>query len=196
MPVGGRLKTERRPHPPAGTPPLRPALDSCVGCSRASHPMRSRLLTPRSFGRGRGSCTYLPADTCPRSKKRTAEALLVDLSPSRWPRCRRGRGRVPRPLHARLMAYDADLRKLHRMLLKKKPPALSVRRRTATKRRVGKSGPAARAKPPAPIASAIGRTRWRFRPTRVRDLKNRRYFELTSRGWGPRNHLARQALKL
>jgi hypothetical protein len=34
---------------------------------------------------------------------------------------------------------DGDLPKLHRMLMKKKPPAPSVRRRTATKRRVGKS---------------------------------------------------------
>jgi hypothetical protein len=34
---------------------------------------------------------------------------------------------------------DGDLRKLHQMLLKKKPPAPSVRRRTAAKRRVGKS---------------------------------------------------------
>jgi hypothetical protein len=33
---------------------------------------------------------------------------------------------------------DGDLRKLHRMLIKKKPPAPSVRRRTATKRRAGK----------------------------------------------------------
>jgi hypothetical protein len=33
---------------------------------------------------------------------------------------------------------DGDLRKLHRMLLKKKPLAPSVRRRTAAKRRVGK----------------------------------------------------------
>jgi hypothetical protein len=32
---------------------------------------------------------------------------------------------------------DGDLLKLHRMLIKKKPPALSVRRRMATKRRVG-----------------------------------------------------------
>jgi hypothetical protein len=31
-----------------------------------------------------------------------------------------------------------DLRKLHQMLLKKKPPAPSLRRRTASKRRVGK----------------------------------------------------------
>jgi hypothetical protein len=37
---------------------------------------------------------------------------------------------------------------------------------------------AARAKSPAPTSSATGRTRWRFRPTRVRGLKNRRYFEL------------------
>jgi hypothetical protein len=34
---------------------------------------------------------------------------------------------------------DGDLRKLHRMPIKKKPPAPSVRRQTATKRRVGKS---------------------------------------------------------
>jgi hypothetical protein len=36
---------------------------------------------------------------------------------------------------------DGDLQKLHRMLIKKKPPAPSVRRRTAAKRRVGKSDP-------------------------------------------------------
>jgi hypothetical protein len=34
---------------------------------------------------------------------------------------------------------DGDLRKLHGMLVKKKPPAPSVRRRTAAKRRVGES---------------------------------------------------------
>jgi hypothetical protein len=34
---------------------------------------------------------------------------------------------------------DGDLRKLQRMLLKKKPPAPSVRRATDRKRRVGKS---------------------------------------------------------
>jgi hypothetical protein len=33
---------------------------------------------------------------------------------------------------------DGDLRKLHRMLIKKKPPAPSVRRQTPAKRRVGK----------------------------------------------------------
>ena len=33
---------------------------------------------------------------------------------------------------------DGDLRKLHQMLIKKKPPALSVRRGTARKRKVGK----------------------------------------------------------
>jgi hypothetical protein len=33
---------------------------------------------------------------------------------------------------------DGDLRKLHRIVIKKKPPAPSVRRPTATKRRVGK----------------------------------------------------------
>jgi hypothetical protein len=33
---------------------------------------------------------------------------------------------------------DGDLRKLHRMLIKKKPPAPSVRRRTAAKLKVGK----------------------------------------------------------
>ena len=35
-------------------------------------------------------------------------------------------------------ADASDLRKLHRMLLKKKPPVPSVRRRTTAKRRVGK----------------------------------------------------------
>jgi hypothetical protein len=34
---------------------------------------------------------------------------------------------------------DSNLQKLHRMLIKKKPPAPSVRRPTARKRRVGKS---------------------------------------------------------
>jgi hypothetical protein len=34
---------------------------------------------------------------------------------------------------------DGDLRKLHRMLIKKRAPAPSVRRPTATKRRVGES---------------------------------------------------------
>jgi hypothetical protein len=34
---------------------------------------------------------------------------------------------------------DGDLQKRHRMLIKKKPPAPTVRRPTATKRRVGKS---------------------------------------------------------
>jgi hypothetical protein len=34
---------------------------------------------------------------------------------------------------------DGDFRKLHRMLIKKKPPAPSVRRRTAAKRRVAAS---------------------------------------------------------
>jgi hypothetical protein len=34
---------------------------------------------------------------------------------------------------------DGDLQQLHRMLIKKKPPAPSVRRRAAAKRRVGKS---------------------------------------------------------
>jgi hypothetical protein len=34
---------------------------------------------------------------------------------------------------------DGDLRKLHRMLIKKKPPAPSVRRQTDAKRRLAKS---------------------------------------------------------
>jgi hypothetical protein len=34
---------------------------------------------------------------------------------------------------------DGDLRKLHGMLLEKKPPAPSLRRRTTARRRVGKS---------------------------------------------------------
>jgi hypothetical protein len=34
---------------------------------------------------------------------------------------------------------DGDLQRLHRLLVKKKPPAPSVRRQTASKRRIGKS---------------------------------------------------------
>jgi hypothetical protein len=45
---------------------------------------------------------------------------------------------IPANMIGRLLD-DGDLRKLHRMLLKKKPPAPSVRRWTASKRRVGKS---------------------------------------------------------
>jgi len=44
---------------------------------------------------------------------------------------------VPASMKRRFLD-DGDLRKLHRMLVKKKPPAPSVRRQTATKRRVGK----------------------------------------------------------
>jgi hypothetical protein len=44
---------------------------------------------------------------------------------------------VPASMIGRLLD-DGDLRKLHRMLIKKKPPAPSVRRRTTAKRRVGK----------------------------------------------------------
>jgi hypothetical protein len=36
---------------------------------------------------------------------------------------------------------DGDLRKLHKMLIKKKPPARSVRRRTTAERRVASYGP-------------------------------------------------------
>jgi hypothetical protein len=45
---------------------------------------------------------------------------------------------VPANTMGRLLD-DGDLRKLHQTLIKKKPPAPSLRRRTATKRRVGKS---------------------------------------------------------
>ena len=44
---------------------------------------------------------------------------------------------IPAKMMGRLLD-DGDLRKLHRMLIKKKPPAPSVRRRTIAKRRVGK----------------------------------------------------------
>jgi hypothetical protein len=47
-------------------------------------------------------------------------------------------GQIPTNMIGRFLD-DGDLRKLHRMLIKKKPPAPSVRRRTAAKRRVGKS---------------------------------------------------------
>jgi hypothetical protein len=45
---------------------------------------------------------------------------------------------IPENMMGRLLD-DGDLRKLHRMLIKKKRPARSVRRRTAAKRWVGKS---------------------------------------------------------
>jgi hypothetical protein len=51
---------------------------------------------------------------------------------------RESAGQVPANMIGRLLD-DGDLRKLHQMLIKKKPPAPSVRRRTAIKRRVGKS---------------------------------------------------------
>jgi hypothetical protein len=44
-----------------------------VGCSCASHPMRSRLLTARSLGKGRGPLKALSS--------RPAETLPVDLPP-------------------------------------------------------------------------------------------------------------------
>jgi hypothetical protein len=47
-------------------------------------------------------------------------------------------GLIPANMMGRFLD-DGDLQKLHRMLIKKKPPAPSVRRRTAAKRRVGKS---------------------------------------------------------
>jgi hypothetical protein len=53
---------------------------------------------------------------------------------------------IPANIMDRLLD-DGDLRKLHRMLLKKKPPVPSVRRRTATKRRVGSDDQARRADP-------------------------------------------------
>jgi hypothetical protein len=43
---------------------------------------------------------------------------------------------IPAAMVGRLLD-DGDLRKMQRMLIKKKPPAPSVRRRTAAKRRVG-----------------------------------------------------------
>jgi hypothetical protein len=46
-------------------------------------------------------------------------------------------GQIPANMIGRFLD-DGDLRKLHRALLKKKPPAPSVRRQTAAKRRAGK----------------------------------------------------------
>jgi hypothetical protein len=47
---------------------------------------------------------------------------------------------------------DGDLRKLHRMLIKKKPPAPSARRPTAAKLRVGKD----ETRPlPAPVTGQV-----------------------------------------
>jgi hypothetical protein len=45
-------------------------------------------------------------------------------------------GHIPANMTGRLLD-DGDLQKLHRMLIKKKPPAPSVRRQTARKKRVG-----------------------------------------------------------
>jgi hypothetical protein len=47
-------------------------------------------------------------------------------------------GQLPANMIGRLLD-DGDLQKLHRMLIKKEPPAPSVRRQTARKQRVGKS---------------------------------------------------------
>jgi hypothetical protein len=47
-------------------------------------------------------------------------------------------GHVPANMIGRFLD-DGDLQKLHRMLIKKKPTAPSVRRRTAAKHTVGKS---------------------------------------------------------
>jgi hypothetical protein len=44
---------------------------------------------------------------------------------------------IPASMMGRLL-NDGDLRKLHRILIKKRPPAPSVRWRTATKRRMGR----------------------------------------------------------
>jgi hypothetical protein len=46
-------------------------------------------------------------------------------------------GQVPADMIGRFLD-DGDLLKLHRMLIKKKPPAPSVRRQTTAKHRVGK----------------------------------------------------------
>jgi hypothetical protein len=44
-------------------------------------------------------------------------------------------GEIPANMIGRFLD-EGDLRKLHRMLIKKKPPAPSVRRRTAARRKV------------------------------------------------------------
>jgi hypothetical protein len=46
-------------------------------------------------------------------------------------------GQIPANMIGRSLD-DGDLRTLHRMLVKKKPPAPAVRRQTARKQRVGK----------------------------------------------------------
>jgi hypothetical protein len=47
-------------------------------------------------------------------------------------------GQIPANMVGRFLD-DGDLQKLHQMLIKKKPPAPSVGRRAAAKRRVGKT---------------------------------------------------------
>jgi hypothetical protein len=54
-----------------------------------------------------------------------------------YPLDQKSAGQIPANMNGRLLD-DGDLRQLHRMLIKKKPPAPSVRRQTATKRKVGK----------------------------------------------------------
>jgi hypothetical protein len=139
--------------------------------------MRSRLLIPRSFGKGRSSSvglkgTGLAVDTCRMAKKpeppklfwltyrysdgRPAGVVVVESRGllharlmaslvgadrglefvSGHPLDPESAGQIPANMIARFLD-DGDLRELHRMLIKKKPPAPSVRRQTARKRRVG-----------------------------------------------------------
>jgi hypothetical protein len=56
---------------------------------------------------------------------------------SGYPLDQESAGQIPANMIGRFLDVD-DLRKLHRMLIKKKPPAPSVHRRTVTKLRVGK----------------------------------------------------------
>jgi hypothetical protein len=46
-------------------------------------------------------------------------------------------GQIPASMIGRFLD-DGDLRKMHQMLIKKKPPAPSIRRRKAAKRTAGK----------------------------------------------------------
>jgi hypothetical protein len=138
--------------------------------------MRSRLLTPRSFGKGPGSVegAYLAVDTCRMAKKpeppklfwstyrhsdgRVAGVVVIESADLLHTRLKASLAGADRqlefasghqldPLSAELIPAnmigkfldDGDLRKLHRMLIRKKPPAPSAPRRTAAKRRVGKS---------------------------------------------------------
>jgi hypothetical protein len=131
----------------------------------APAPLSSALSRAGAFQPVEG--THLPADTCRMEKKpeppnlfwltyRPAGIVVIESRgllharlmaslvgadrglefASGHPLDPESAGQIPANMIGRPLD-DGDLRKLHQMLIKKKPPAPSVRRRTAAKRRVG-----------------------------------------------------------